>query len=123
MTGPGAEVLRRLGAAVLVVAGGEIMLALKSGAIDGTEWVGPWLDMDLGLHQAAGYYYYPAFHEPGTGIAVGINKGVWESLDTSDRRGLRGCGRMRICALSGRVQCKQCAVAAQAAVTKAPSKS
>jgi TRAP-type mannitol/chloroaromatic compound transport system substrate-binding protein len=86
MTGPGAEVLRRLGAAVLVVPGGEIMLALKSGAIDGSEWVGPWLDMALGLHQAAGYYYYPGFHEPGTGIALGINKGVWESFDASDRR-------------------------------------
>jgi TRAP-type mannitol/chloroaromatic compound transport system substrate-binding protein len=86
MTGPGGEVLRRLGAAVLVVPGGEIMLALKSGAIDGSEWVGPWLDMDLGLHQAAAYYYYPAFHEPGTGIAVGVNKGVWESLDASDRQ-------------------------------------
>jgi TRAP-type mannitol/chloroaromatic compound transport system substrate-binding protein len=86
MTGPGAEVLRRLGAAVLVVPGGEIMLALKSGAIDGSEWVGPWLDMALGLHQAAGYYYYPGFHEPGTGIALGINKAVWESFDTSDRR-------------------------------------
>jgi TRAP-type mannitol/chloroaromatic compound transport system substrate-binding protein len=86
MTGPGAEVLRRLGAEVLVVPGGEIMLALKSGAIDGSEWVGPWLDMALGLHKAAGYYYYPGFHEPGTGIAVGINKGVWESFDASDRQ-------------------------------------
>jgi TRAP-type mannitol/chloroaromatic compound transport system substrate-binding protein len=34
----------------------------------------------------AGYYYYPGFHEPGTGSGVGINKGVWESFDTSDRR-------------------------------------
>jgi TRAP-type mannitol/chloroaromatic compound transport system substrate-binding protein len=86
MTGPGAEVLRRLGAAVLVVAGGEIMLALKSGAIDGSEWVGPWLDMAIGLHTAASRYYYPGFHEPGTGIAVGINKGVWESLSVSDQQ-------------------------------------
>jgi TRAP-type mannitol/chloroaromatic compound transport system substrate-binding protein len=86
MTGPGAEVLRRLGAVVTVVAGGEIMLALKSGAIDGSEWVGPWLDMAMGLHKGASYYYYPGFHEPGAGIAVGINKGVWESFDASDRR-------------------------------------
>src|SRR5439155_18925719 len=37
-------------------------------------------------HQAAPYYYYPGFHEPGTGIALGINKSVWESFDASDRR-------------------------------------
>jgi TRAP-type mannitol/chloroaromatic compound transport system substrate-binding protein len=65
---------------------GEIMQALKSGALDATEWVCHWLDLALGLHQVAGYYYYPGFHEPGTGSGVGINKGVWESFDTSDRR-------------------------------------
>jgi TRAP-type mannitol/chloroaromatic compound transport system substrate-binding protein len=86
MTGPGAEVLRRMGATVVVVPGGEIIQTLKSGAIHGSEWVGPWLDVALGLHTAAGYYYYPGFHEPGTNIAVGINKGVWESFDDGDRR-------------------------------------
>jgi TRAP-type mannitol/chloroaromatic compound transport system substrate-binding protein len=86
MTGPGAEVLRRLGSTVLVVPGGEIMQTLKSGAIQGTEWVGPWLDMALGLHTAVGYYYYPGFHEPGTNISVGINKRVWETLDAGDQR-------------------------------------
>jgi TRAP-type mannitol/chloroaromatic compound transport system substrate-binding protein len=86
MGGLGAEVLRRLGAIAVTLPGGEIMPALKSGAIDASEWIGPWLDMALGLHKAAGYYYYPAFHEPGSGFIVGINKGVWESFDASDRR-------------------------------------
>src|SRR5207247_1929154 len=48
--------------------------------------IGPWPDMALGLHQVAGYYYYPGFHEPGANQAVGINKGVWESFDASDRQ-------------------------------------
>ena len=86
MGGLGAEVLRRLGAIVVTLPGGEIMPALKSGAIDASEWIGPWLDMALGLHKGAGYYYYPGFHEPGSGFSVGINKGVWESFDASDRR-------------------------------------
>jgi len=86
MPGLGAEVLRRLGAIVVTLPGTEIVPALKSGAIDASEWIGPWTDMALGLHKAAGYYYYPAFHEPGTGATVGINKGVWESFDASDRR-------------------------------------
>jgi TRAP-type mannitol/chloroaromatic compound transport system substrate-binding protein len=86
MPGLGGEVLRRLGAIVVNVSGGEIVPSLKSGAIDGSEWVGPWLDVALGLHQVTGYYYYPGFHEPGTGITLGINKRVWESSDESDRR-------------------------------------
>jgi TRAP-type mannitol/chloroaromatic compound transport system substrate-binding protein len=86
MAGPGAQVLRRLGAIVVTLPGGEIMPALKSGAINASEWIGPWLDMALGLHKGAGYYYYPGFHEPGSAMALGINKGVWDSLDASDRR-------------------------------------
>jgi TRAP-type mannitol/chloroaromatic compound transport system substrate-binding protein len=88
MAGPGAQVLRRLGAIVVVLPGGEIMPALKSGAIDASEWIGPWLDMALGLNEAVGYYYYPGFHEPGLGVAVGFNKGVWESLDPSERQAI-----------------------------------
>ena len=86
MAGPGAEVLRRLGAIVVTLPASEIMPALKSGAIDASEWIGPWLDMVLGLHKAASYYYYPGFHEPGSAQALGINRTVWESLDASDRQ-------------------------------------
>ena len=86
MAGPGAEVLRRVGAIVVTLPASEIMLALKSGALDACEWIGPWLDMALGLHEAANFYYYPGFHEPGTAQALGINKGVWESFDPSDQR-------------------------------------
>jgi TRAP-type mannitol/chloroaromatic compound transport system substrate-binding protein len=40
----------------------------------------------MGLHKAADYYCYPGFHEPSSGSAVGINRGVWESFDASDRK-------------------------------------
>ncbi len=86
MPGLGGEVLRRLGAIVVNVPGGEIVQSLKSGALDGSEWVGPWLDTALGLHKVTRYYYYPGFHEPSTGISLGINKRVWDDLDESDRR-------------------------------------
>src|SRR4051812_46791321 len=86
MTGPRGEGLPRVGAGVGGVAGGGVGSSLKSGAIDGSEFAGPWLDMAIGLHEAVGfYYYYPGWHEPGTGIAVGINKGVWESFNANDR--------------------------------------
>jgi TRAP-type mannitol/chloroaromatic compound transport system substrate-binding protein len=80
----GAEVLRRMGATVVTIPGGEIVGALKSGAIDASEWVGPWLDMDLGLDKAVDYYYYPGFHEPGTNSTLGINKTLWDSLTASE---------------------------------------
>ena len=86
MPGLGGEVLRRLGAIVVNVPGGNIVASLESGAIEGSEWVGPWPDLALGLQKVAPYYYYPGFHEPGTGITLGINKRVWESFDSSTRR-------------------------------------
>src|SRR5262245_6571810 len=86
MTGSGGEVLRRLGAVVVAVPGGEIVSALMSGAIDASEWIGPWLDMAIGLHKSVQYYYYPGFHEPGTGFSLGINRGVWDGFAASDQR-------------------------------------
>ncbi len=86
MAEPGAEVYRRLGATVVVVPGADIMLSLRSGAIDACEWLGPWLDMEMGLHEVASFYYYPAWHEPGTALTLGINRRVWESLEETDRQ-------------------------------------
>jgi TRAP-type mannitol/chloroaromatic compound transport system substrate-binding protein len=85
MPGLGGEVLRRLGAVVVVLGGGEIVPALRSGAIDASEWVGPWNDMQLGLHKVSKFYYYPGFHEPDTGVTIGINKSLWDSLPAEDR--------------------------------------
>jgi TRAP-type mannitol/chloroaromatic compound transport system substrate-binding protein len=85
MPGLGGEVLRRLGALVVGLPGGEIIPALKSGAIDASEWVGPWNDVVLGLHKVSKYYYYPGFHEPGTVLSTGINKKLWDSLTSEDR--------------------------------------
>jgi TRAP-type mannitol/chloroaromatic compound transport system substrate-binding protein len=81
----GAEVLRRMGATVVTTPAGDIASALKSGAIDASEFVGPWLDMDLGLDKVADYYYYPGFHEPGTNNTLGINKTLWDGLTPSER--------------------------------------
>jgi TRAP-type mannitol/chloroaromatic compound transport system substrate-binding protein len=88
MPGLGGEVLRRLGATVVNLGGGEIVPALRSGAIDASEWVGPWDDMYLGLQKVSKFYYYPGFHEPGTGVATGINKTRWDSLTVEDRNAI-----------------------------------
>jgi TRAP-type mannitol/chloroaromatic compound transport system substrate-binding protein len=85
MPGLGAEVLRRMGSTVVAVPGAEIITALKSGAIDASEWVGPWLDVAAGLEKVADYYYYPGFHEPGTSATLGINKKIWDGLTIGER--------------------------------------
>jgi TRAP-type mannitol/chloroaromatic compound transport system substrate-binding protein len=86
MAEPGAEVFRRLGAIVVLLPGADTIQSLRSGAIDACEWIGPWMDMAMGLHKVAGYYYYPGWQEPGTAIALGINARVWESFDAGDRQ-------------------------------------
>ena len=85
MPGLGGEVLRRLGAVVVNLPGGEIIQALKSGAIDASEWIGPWDDMALGLNKAASYYYYPGFHEPGTALSLVVNKKLWDGLGSTEQ--------------------------------------
>jgi len=60
--------------------GGEIFTSLERGVIDATEWVGPYHDLRFGLYQAAKYYYYPGFHEPGTYLEYFFNKKAYESL-------------------------------------------
>lgn len=83
--GQGGEVLRALGGASVALAGGEIYQALQTGAIDAAEWVGPWNDYSLGFHREAPFYYGPGFHEPGASLAVGTNRGVWDSLTASEQ--------------------------------------
>ena len=80
MPGLGGEVLRRLEVTVKALPGGEIFQALKTGAIDATEWVGPYNDLAFGLHQAAKYYYWPGWHEPGTTLEGMVNKQALEAL-------------------------------------------
>lgn len=80
MPGLGGEVLRRLGATVVNLPGGEIFPALQAGTIDGTEWVGPFNDLAFGFYKVAKFYYWPGFHEPCTTGEVLVNKKVWAGL-------------------------------------------
>lgn len=85
MPGLGGEALRQLGVNVIALPGGEIFQALQSGAIDGTEWVGPWNDLAFGFYRIAKNYYYPGFHEPGSMLAVGVNKAAYDELPAIDK--------------------------------------
>ena len=80
IAGLGGEVMRRLGAVPVAMPPGEIMQSLTSGAIDAAEWIGPWNDRAFGLYKVAKFYYVPAFHEPGPGLEVIVNKAAWDGL-------------------------------------------
>ena len=82
----GGKVYARAGVTTVLTPGSEIYAALERGVIDAAEWVGPHLDMQVGLHQTARYYYYPGWHEPGTTQDFGFNKKAYDALPVDLRR-------------------------------------
>ncbi len=78
--GAGGDVMNMLGVSVQVIAGGEIYPALERGAIDATEWVGPYDDEKLGFHKVVKNYYYPGWWEPGPSLSVYVNDKAWSEL-------------------------------------------
>jgi TRAP-type mannitol/chloroaromatic compound transport system substrate-binding protein len=87
--GLGGEVMDRLGLTVQVLAGGEIYPALERGAIDATEWVGPYDDEKLGFHQAAQFYYYPGWWEPCASMTYQVNRRAWDQLPSDYQAAFR----------------------------------
>ena len=83
--GLGGDVMAKLGAAPVSLPGGQIYENLVSGAIDATEWVGPWNDSFMKFYEAAKYYYYPGMHEPGSMLSTGMNASWWGKLTKSDQ--------------------------------------
>jgi TRAP-type mannitol/chloroaromatic compound transport system substrate-binding protein len=83
--GLGGDVMAKLGASPVSLPGGQIYENLVSGAIDATEWVGPWNDEAMKFYEAARYYYYPGMHEPGSQLSIGMNADFWSNLSASDK--------------------------------------
>ncbi len=78
--GLGGKVVAKAGGTVVLTPGGEIFTNLERGVIDATEWVGPLHDLRMGFYQAAKYYYYPGWHEPGSILEYFFNRKAYESL-------------------------------------------
>ncbi|WP_413718856.1 TRAP transporter substrate-binding protein [Silicimonas sp. MF1-12-2] len=86
MPGLGGQALGKLGASVQNLPGSEVYQALASGAIDGTEWIGPWADEKAGFQEITKIYYTAGFHEPGAGLSLAFNREVFESLTPSQQK-------------------------------------
>ncbi len=78
--GLGSQVMSKLGVTVQVLPGGEIFQALQTGAIDATEWVGPYDDTTMGFHEVTQFYYHPGWWEPGPSLEVMIPLPKWNAL-------------------------------------------
>ncbi|GAD02325.1 TRAP transporter substrate-binding protein DctP [Agarivorans albus] len=73
------EVLAKLGATPVNIPPAELYTALERNTIDALEWVGPSLDLRMGFHKIAPYYY-TGWHEPGSENMFLVNKKKFESL-------------------------------------------
>jgi len=83
--GLGGDVMAKVGASPVSLPGSQIYENLVSGAIDATEWVGPYNDYFLKFYEAAKYYYYPGMHEPGGFLSFGMNKSWWSGLSKTEQ--------------------------------------
>jgi TRAP-type mannitol/chloroaromatic compound transport system substrate-binding protein len=79
-TGLASEMASRVGMSVQAMSGGQMFQALQSGTIDAGEFIGPWSDSALGLHQIAKNYYWPGVGEPSSVEEAAINLEVYENL-------------------------------------------
>ncbi len=78
--GLGGQVMSKLGVSTVSLPGGQIYENLVSGAVDATEWVGPYNDYFMKFYEAAKFYYTGGMHEPGASLGLGMNASWWGSL-------------------------------------------
>lgn len=80
IVGFGGDIYRRMGAAPVSLPASDIFTSLASGAVDGAEFLGPWIDEAFGFYKAAPYYVWPGFNKPnGTGECL-IGKSLYDEL-------------------------------------------
>ncbi len=73
------KVIAAVGAVPTNIPAGELYQSLERGTIDALEWVGPGLDLRMGFHKIAPYYYN-GWHEPGTELLYFFNKNSMAKL-------------------------------------------
>ncbi|MFA9372731.1 MAG: TRAP transporter substrate-binding protein [Poseidonibacter sp.] len=73
------EIMAKLDVQVTNLAPGELYTALDRNTIDALEWVGPAMDIKMGFHKIAPYYY-TGWHEPASELQFIINKKKFNKL-------------------------------------------
>jgi TRAP-type mannitol/chloroaromatic compound transport system substrate-binding protein len=78
------EILAKLGLVVTNIAPGELYTSLERSTIDALEWVGPGMDIKMGFHKIAPYYY-TGWHEPATELQFLVNKKKFDKLSDKNK--------------------------------------
>jgi TRAP-type mannitol/chloroaromatic compound transport system substrate-binding protein len=78
--GLAADVMQELGAAVTIIAGGEIVPALERGVIDGAEFNNPTSDSLLGFQDVSKNYMLQSWHQSAEAFEIIFNKGKFDAL-------------------------------------------
>ncbi|MGL1864178.1 MAG: TRAP transporter substrate-binding protein [Pseudodesulfovibrio sp.] len=78
------EVFAKLGVNVTNIPSGELYTSLDRGTIDALEWVGPAMDIKMGFHKIAPFYY-TGWHEPATELQFIVNKREYEKLSSEHK--------------------------------------
>ena len=83
--GLGANVMQKLGVSTQLLQAGEIFQALQLGTIDATEFSMPVMDLTLGFHQVAKFYYFPGWHQMSTLNELIISKQKWAEFSDTQK--------------------------------------
>ncbi len=87
------EIMSALGVSVTNIPPGELYTSLDRGTIDALEWVGPGMDIKMGFHKIAPYYY-TGWHEPGAEAEYLVNKKAYDKLSDKHKEILRNAMRL-----------------------------
>jgi TRAP-type mannitol/chloroaromatic compound transport system substrate-binding protein len=74
------DLFQKLGASVVLLAGGEVLPALQRGLIDGAEMLEASYDMSLGLHEVCKYRFGPPIHMSNNIFQLVIKTKSWKDL-------------------------------------------
>jgi|Deesub1362A_J573_1020465.scaffolds.fasta_scaffold02622_6 TRAP-type mannitol/chloroaromatic compound transport system substrate-binding protein len=87
-----AMLMKKLGASVVVLPGGEVYSALDKGVIDAADWGTPSMNQRMGFFKVAKYYIYPGFHSMPIGDFT-VNLNEWKKLPDDIKQILKSAAR------------------------------
>jgi len=83
------DLFKEMGAAVMILPGGDIVAAMDRGLLDGAEFNNPSSDLALGFPGVSKYFMLGSHHQPTEAFEVIFNKVKYDALPTELRSILR----------------------------------
>jgi len=93
LPGLAGQVMAKLGVEIINPPVSELRSALESGKVDAVEFVGPAIDLRLGLAEVAKYYYV-GWHSPSSEMQFLVNPKAYEKLSDKNQYILRQAMRL-----------------------------